>query len=325
VVQEVQLLLPPRALGKVGIEPAGHYHRPLMSSLSWPAGWEMLELNAGHVTEQRRVLGKRTIETDAVDLQAMVELLLAGRGLPVRSSDTVLTELTAWSAHRTAPAGSRCGRRRRTSCSASWTGPSPAWRSRAARRARDKVGRLVAAGFADPARLAALGTNRFIRFGATRGLQIRKTTADKLVSAARDALPTPDAAVARAVLAEHLALLADLDTQIDAATTGLNRPPARPPRPAPGTRRTRGNPSTPDPHARRRRPPHLQALTGPTGPGFPPSGNHRTKERHARRPSYPRPPPPGFGTTYGGRSAPRPARCPHHQWPYRRLCCGQPP
>ena len=47
------------------------------------------------------MLGKRTIKTDAVDLEAMTELLLAGRGLPIRSSDTVLTEFAAWSAHRT--------------------------------------------------------------------------------------------------------------------------------------------------------------------------------------------------------------------------------
>ena len=61
-----------------------------------------------------------------------------------------------------------------------------------------KVGRLVAAEFADPARLAGVGRTRFIRFGATRGLQIRKPVADRLVQAARDALPTADAAVARA-------------------------------------------------------------------------------------------------------------------------------
>lgn len=122
VVGQVQALLPADARVKVGIEAAGHYHRPLLNPHSWPAGWELLELNPGHVTEQRRVLGKRTIKTDAVDLQAMTELLLAGRGLPVRSSDTALAELTAWSAH--AAAASRCGRRRRTSCSASSTAPS---------------------------------------------------------------------------------------------------------------------------------------------------------------------------------------------------------
>ena len=70
-----------------------------------------------------------------------------------------------------------------------------------------KVGRLVAAEFPDPARLAALGCSRFIRFGATRGLQIRKPVADRIVHAAREALPAADAAVARAVLAADLALL----------------------------------------------------------------------------------------------------------------------
>src|SRR5206468_8196168 len=86
-----------------------------------------------------------------------------------------------------------------------------------------KVGRLVAAEFADPARLAALGSSRFIRFGATRGLQIRRPVADRLVAAARDALPTADAAVARAVLAADLALLVDLDLQVDQATDQLAR------------------------------------------------------------------------------------------------------
>ena len=67
-----------------------------------------------------------------------------------------------------------------------------------------KVGRLVAEHFADPARLAALGPTRFIRFAATRGVQVRRPLADRLVAAARDALPTPDALVARRVLAADL-------------------------------------------------------------------------------------------------------------------------
>jgi transposase len=85
VVHDIKAVLPPDAVVKVGIEAAGHYHRPLLSAGSWPVGWELLELNPGHVTEQRKVLGKRTIKTDVIDLQAMTELLLAGRGLPVRT------------------------------------------------------------------------------------------------------------------------------------------------------------------------------------------------------------------------------------------------
>ena len=86
VVARISRLLPTGAVVKVGIEAAGHYHLPLLAAALWPTGWELLELNPAHVTvvtEQRRVLGKRTIQTDVIDLEAMTELLLAGRGLPV--------------------------------------------------------------------------------------------------------------------------------------------------------------------------------------------------------------------------------------------------
>ena len=80
-----------------------------------------------------------------------------------------------------------------------------------------KIGRLVAAEFADPHRLAALGVTRFVRFAANRGLRVRRSAADRLVAAARTALPAPEAVVARQVLADDLVLLADLDAQIAAA------------------------------------------------------------------------------------------------------------
>ena len=84
-----------------------------------------------------------------------------------------------------------------------------------------KIGRLVAAEFADPARLTALGVSRLIRFAAARDVQLRRPVAERLVTAAREALPTADAAVARRVLAADVALLADLDAQIAAAEAEL--------------------------------------------------------------------------------------------------------
>jgi len=83
------------------------------------------------------------------------------------------------------------------------------------------VGRLVAAHFADPKRLAALGSGRFVRFADARGVQVRHPVAERLVIAARDALPTADAEVARRVLTADLALLADLDAQVQAAETAI--------------------------------------------------------------------------------------------------------
>jgi transposase len=84
-----------------------------------------------------------------------------------------------------------------------------------------KIGRLVAAEFTDPARLAGLGVNRLIRFAAARDVQVRRPLAERLVAAARDALPTRDAAVARRVLAADVVLLADLSTQIGQAEDAL--------------------------------------------------------------------------------------------------------
>ena len=47
-----------------------------------------------------------------------------------------------------------------------------------------KIGRLVAAEFADPARLSALGVSRLIRFAAARDIQLRRPVAERLVAAA---------------------------------------------------------------------------------------------------------------------------------------------
>jgi len=221
VIEVIERVLPVQAQVKVGIEAAGHYHRPLLCPRIWPSGWELIELNPAHVTEQRRVLGKRTIKTDTVDLEAMTELLLAGRGWPVRDQGMVLTELTAWSVHRSGRVQLRTATKNQLLGQLDRTFPG------LTRALPDvlgtKVGRLVAAEFADPARLAALGASRFVRFGAIRGLHIRTALAQRLVAAAKDALAMPDAAVARAVLAADLALLADLDAQIDVATTELAR------------------------------------------------------------------------------------------------------
>jgi hypothetical protein len=56
VLERVCAVLPTAAV-KVGVEAAGHYHRPLLGSGVWPAGWEVLELSPARVAEQRRVLG----------------------------------------------------------------------------------------------------------------------------------------------------------------------------------------------------------------------------------------------------------------------------
>ena len=218
----VQSVLPPGARVRVGIEAAGHYHQPLLTAASWPTGWELVELNPAHVTEQRRVQGRRRVKTDAIDLEAITELVLAGRGSPVTTREQVIGELTAWSAHRTRRVQIRTSTKNQLlgQLDRSFPGLTLALPDVLG----TKVGRLVAEHFADPARLSGLGETRFIRFAAARNLRVHKPVAERLLAAARDALPCPDAAVARQVLATDLVLLAQLDEQVaqaDAAMTDL--------------------------------------------------------------------------------------------------------
>jgi transposase len=205
----------------VGIEAAGHYHRPLLGPSVWPAGWQVLELNPAHVAEQRRVQGRRRVKNDALDLEAITELVLTGRGTPVTAGEAVTGELRAWAAHRnrrvqvrTATKNQLLGQLDRAFPGLTLVLPDVLG---------TKVGRLVAAEFADPKRLAALGAGRFIRFAGARGLQVRRPLAEQLVEAARNALTTAEAPVARQVLAADLELLSGLNAQIAAAEAQLAR------------------------------------------------------------------------------------------------------
>lgn len=202
-------------LVRVGVEAAGHYHQPMIAPGVWPQGWQVVELNPAHVSAQRRVNGSRGVKTDRVDLVAIADLLLAGRGVPVVFGDAPLLELQAWVAHRrrrvevrTATKNQLLGQLDRT-----FPGLGGAIRDVLG----SKVGRLVAADFPDPSRLARLGAERFRGYAARRDVRVTRPVAQRLVAAARDALGTAGAAVAREVLAADLALLEDLDDQIGAA------------------------------------------------------------------------------------------------------------
>ena len=143
---------------KVGVEAAGHYHWPLLTATAWPQHWEVLELNPAHVTEQRRVQGRRRVKTDAVDLEAITELVLTGRGVPIGARGIATGELAAWCRHRARRVATRTATKNQLlgQLDRSFPGLTLALPDVLG----TKVGRLVAAEFADPARLAALGTSR---------------------------------------------------------------------------------------------------------------------------------------------------------------------
>jgi transposase len=178
-----------------------------------------LELSPARVSEQRRVQGRRRVKTDAIDLEAISELVLAGHGVAVTERAAAVIELTGWAMHRSRRIWTRTATKNQLlsqldRCFPGLTVVLPDVLG-------TKVGRLVAAEFADPHRLAALGVGRFVRFAANRGLRVRRSTADRLVAAARAALPSAEARVACQVLADDLVLLGCLNAQIAAAEAKL--------------------------------------------------------------------------------------------------------
>ena len=218
VVERLSRVIPVSAQVRVGVEAAGHYHRPVRD-YAWPAGWQVVELNPAHVAEQRRVAGRRRIKTDAIDLEAITELVLAGQGQPVVGAGAVLSEIGAWAAHRNRRAVVRTATKNQLlgQLDRAFPGLSTAL----VNVLGTKIGRLIAAELADPARLARLGASRLIQFAAARDVHLHRSVAERLVGAAREALPSADAAVARKVLAADVTLLAELQAQIDAAEAEL--------------------------------------------------------------------------------------------------------
>ncbi len=205
---------------KVGVEAAGHYHRPVVD-YRWPPGWEVVELNPAHVAEQRRVMGRRRVKTDGIDLEAITELVLAGRGRVITEREVLIGEVAAWAQHRSRRVATRTATKNQLlgQLDRAFPGLTLALPDVLG----TKIGRLVVAEFTDPARLSALGVNRLIRFAAARDVQVRRPVAERLITAARDALPTRDAVVARRVLAADVCLLTDLDSRIEQAEAELAR------------------------------------------------------------------------------------------------------
>jgi transposase len=208
------------SLVRVGLEAAGHYHLPLAGG-ALPADWELRLLNPGHVALQRKANGQRGVKTDRVDLVAITDLLLAGRGtIAPAFADPVMT-LAGWVAHRRR----RSLVRRRTiqQLTTHVDRCFPGLGRVLWSVALTKSGRLILAELPDPARVARLGPARLRTFAANRGVRMTTPLADKIVDAARNALPVPGADVSRRLLAADLELLDDIDKQITVAEAEIER------------------------------------------------------------------------------------------------------
>jgi transposase len=219
VITKIRAVLP-AGLIRVGVEAAGHYHRPLATPAVWP-GWQVVGLNPAHVGEQRRAMGRRRVKTDALDLEAITELVLAGRGVVVGERSSSITELTAWAGLRRRRVATRVATKNQLLSQLDRC--FPGLTLALSNVLNTRVGWLVAEEFADPRRLARLGASRFIRFAAARGLQVRRPVAVRLITAAREALPSADAPAARHMLAADFSLLTSLEEQARTAEAAMAR------------------------------------------------------------------------------------------------------
>jgi transposase len=199
------------ALVRVGLEAAGHYHLPLTGRVL-PADWELRILNPGHVAAQRKVNGQRGVKTDQVDLCAIADLLLAGRGQPAPGFADRIQMLCGWVAHRR-----RRSLVRRQTIQQLTTHVDrcfPGLGTAVWSVALSKAGRLVISELPDPARVARLGPVRLRAFAAHRGVRMTRPLARCIVEAARQSLPVPGAEAARHLLASDLALVERLEAGI---------------------------------------------------------------------------------------------------------------
>ena len=111
-----------------------------------------------------RVQGRRRVKTDVIDLEAITELALAGHRRAIADHDVVIGELSAWAGHRSRRITTRTATKNQLlgQLDRAFPGLTLALPDVLG----TKIGRLVAAEFSDPSRLAALGVNRLIRFAA---------------------------------------------------------------------------------------------------------------------------------------------------------------
>ena len=200
-------------LCRVGVESAGHYHRPLVTRLVEDAV-EVVELNPAAVKHARAQQLRARQKTDERDLAAIADLLARGAGRSPQARDAALIEQAAWVGHRHRKTESY--RRLRQQIHAQLDLVFPGLSACYQDIFDARSGRMILVELCSPDRVARLGPERLARFAKNRGIRMTRPKCDQVVAAAHDALRLPVAqrAAAEAILAADVALLASLETEI---------------------------------------------------------------------------------------------------------------
>ena len=169
---------------KVGIE------RPVTTTAVRAAvarGWQVWSQSAQSPSSAVRVGGGE----DRCDRLGGDHRAGAGRSWPSRSPSVkvLIGEVAAWAQHRSRRVATRTATKNQLlgQLDRAFPGLTLALPDVLG----TKIGLLVAAEFADPARLATLGVNRLIRFAAARDCPVTRPVAERLVTAAKRRLAHP--------------------------------------------------------------------------------------------------------------------------------------
>lgn len=215
---------------RIGLEQAGHYHRPLQARLE-AHGFDVTLFNPAQVKTNRNQDLLRSLKSDAIDLAAMAELLIRGKGRPsVRGDDAILMQ-AAVASHRSRKVKSRTALKNQIHANLDLVFPGLSGCFDTILDTR--LGRQLVDEAMTPERVRRLGVERLRRFCANRGVAVRRTKAQQIVDAAHAAFALPQALseMHARLLAADAGLLQRLDCEIAWAEAELAeilpRTPAR--------------------------------------------------------------------------------------------------
>lgn len=196
---------------RIGVETAGHYHRPVVSRLV-AASHDVVELNPAHVKAARARQGARRLKTDLRDAAAIADLVISGSGRPPQQRADALVEQQVWAAVRRRRVHARTALTNQLlgTLDLVFPGLDGCFHDLLATQA----GPVLLRELADPDRLHRLGVEGLRAFIGRRGVRLHRRKAEQLHQAAADALRLPGAerACRAAVLATDLAMLDVLDS-----------------------------------------------------------------------------------------------------------------
>lgn len=199
---------------RVGVEAAGHYHRPLVDRLVKDEV-EVVELNPYAVKLARAQQLHARQKTDERDLAAIADLLARGAGRCPQHRELAMVEQAAWVAHRHRKVDAR--RRVRQQIHAQLDLVFPGLSTCFEDIFDTRSGMMILTDICSPQRVARLGPSRLGRFAANRGIRMSRNRCDEIVAVARNSLALDPARsdTVETILRADVELLSVLSVEID--------------------------------------------------------------------------------------------------------------